>query len=349
MLGIGLASLIALIYLFWNLKKNNPDKKLGELLSRETIKNNEFILEAILMVLFLSEAMTAATVISGDQNQGFAFGRFLMHMSISFVGAVCAITLVRDIASMFEKKSHFGFYINNFLIAIILASIAFYVPFFNVQAIASNLNSSYEFQEWIYKWTHSDAAYNTYLIKHRFPEIRDVFAEFETVLKVSIGQGVLHIAVTILLGLRATSTAGRLKALMDKEEEGDKKKEEKKEEKNEDKSDEKKKDPEKGLADLVEFLLRRIGYSDTTKIANIITQVNGALEKLSQTDRAVIGTNLGNLRIAAMKVDSTKDPTEKGKAKASHKKDIVKIFTNKPTESKPEDKGLGINVKNSGN
>lgn len=341
MLGIGIASLLGLGYLLFSLKKRNPNKKMGELLSRETIKNNEFILETILMVFFMSEAMTAATVIEGGQNAGFAFGRFLMHMSISFVGAVCSITLVRDIATLFDKKPAFGFYINNFLIALILVIISFYVPFFNVEMIASNLNQSYEFEEWLYKLTHSESAYNVYLLKHDYPETRNVFAEFETVLKVSCGQGVLHLAITLLLGLRATSTAGRLKALLEKEEEEEKKKEEKGEDKKDEKKPEDKK--ESKFEDLLRYLLRRIDYKDNTKIESIVKTAMSVLNKMEEKDRGIVGKNLGGLRLKAEQVDGIKDADTKKKENNDLKKEIRDFFA-KPRTGKAEDRGLQINV-----
>lgn len=345
----GVFTLGGLWYLLWDLKRKHPGQDLGKVLSKQTIKRNEFLTELALIIFFASEAMTASTVFNGEDNHGFPFGRFLMHISISFVGAMSSITLVRDIATMFTKKTHFGYYINNLVLVFILAIISLSVPFFNVMAIASNLDQSFEYFEWWFKITHSEAAYNSFLLKHKLPEDRDVFSMLETTLQVSIGQSIFHVLMAMVLGLRATSSAARIAGIMEVDEEEDDKKKKDHKEKEEKKDEKEEKEDEAAFKDLIGYLLKRVGYVDNLKVKNIQTQAAKKIGNLDPKEQAIIAKNIGQLKLEAIDVDAETDKTKKTNRNNELKKKIKELFNNPPDHKDPDKRGLKIQIGNGGN
>jgi hypothetical protein len=325
-LWTGLGFMVILAGMLYLIRKNNPDRDLGEVLTTSVINQNEVILDVIIIFLYLAEAITAASVhTEGAGPMSNPFARLITHLLISSVGAVANLTLIKDIATIFRPMP-ISYGIINAFIALILLTISISVPFANLDMIASNLSSEFEFRHWIYSLTASETSYQNFLIKYKYPENYKVWENLPVQLKVSIWTAMVHYLVMVLLSLRTLSTPTRRALLflhVDKyekkaeaiikpkeKEEKEEKKEESKEEKKEEKKEDKK--PERSaLADNIEYLLKQYGYKDQIKVQNIVKAVQ---EKLKNTDQETVSTSveLAGLRLKFEEYYQTKknDPRE---------------------------------------
>ncbi len=319
-LWTGLGFMVLLAGMLYLIRKNNPDRDLGEVFTTSVINQNEVILDVIIIFLYLAEAITAASVHTEDAGpMSNPFARLITHLLISSVGAVANLTLIKDIATIFRPMPISYRFINIF-IAIILLVISIAVPFANLDMIASNLSSEFEFRHWIFSLTASENEYTSFLIKYKYPENYKVWENLPVQLKVSIWTAMIHYLVMVLLSLRTLSTPVRRALLFlhvdkyEKKAEGilkpkEEKKEDKKEVKEEIKEEKEEKKEEKkeknATEDNIEYLIRQYGYKDAIKIENI---VKAAQVKLKNTDQDTvnIAVDLAGLRLKFEEYHQTK-------------------------------------------
>lgn len=339
-LGLGVFAFFGLF--LWLLKRNNPNRELGEVLTTTVINRNELIMDVAIVLLYISEAITAASVHSPESGPASnPLARLAAHLLISLLGAVFNITLIRDIATIF-KPMPLGYKAVNFSIAFILLFASVLIPFANLDMIASNINAGFEMRHWFYKLFASDSDYQYFLVKYKYPENYSVWEHIPVILKVSIYVSFIHYLAMLVLGLRSLSSPARKALLFIDSEVYDKKaedivkgkmKEEKKEDKGDKKEDKEKKEEKKedkkddnALVSNAKKVLKFYGYKDEGKIATLADAVYKKLSENSAKNTET-ATKLAQiaLEIAEYEQTSTKDTAKAAKIKA----DTKAVFENK--------------------
>lgn len=331
----------------WVKKEKKP---LGELITNSTIKNNETILIALSIITYCAEALTAATVVIAGHVMPNIWARMLLHLGISFGGFVCEVTVLRDLASVFEKGLDPGSRTVRIIVMTLVSYFAVAVPLWNVGLIAANMGQLETYDIYIYSFTQSilpwgkDAAeMAAYYETIGYPANYNPRGNLEPVLYASLLATIITIGYAFIAGLRSISSPERRSILFGVSQEKKEDKNSKKEEEKEDKED---KDI---VTSNLSILLEWMGYEgkDLEKQAGLaktslfkITEIKDQSEmtiRLAELVNRVKRFNLGEFGT------STKEKSEK-----ELEKEIRAFFETAPkgkSNKNIADCGLGLVLK----
>ena len=363
-LGLGILMLASLGVWLYFLKKKNPDLDIGPLIATAMTDKHETIFMALIFFEYVATSLIAATV-HGPHSTGLEMspmGRVLAHIALSVTGTVCQFVLATDIATMFVKKQPWGNRVGNFFTMIMVAILAFYIPYLNLTLIASATGETLAFETWWYSISPftSDSELQAFYMKVGYPPDYQPWGNMSTILHVCIATaGVIHYGLTPIEGLRTISSSKRRGMLMKRVyvdlglEEG------KVEEKDKKDGSGALKNPMRGEEEKVkqiipnaEFLLGRLDYKDKTKIDNLAKAIQRAIlgdgSAQAKEDSLKMAYAMANLVSAAKTIDSGNAP-DKAELKKKNKEAIRAFISGAQKDNQgkllPADKrGLGISV-----
>ncbi len=355
---LGLGSLISFAIWAWWLTKREK-KPFGEVMSVMAVHQNESIFVFMTVLIFFAEAIVAASVHPPGEVPAPPLGRFLSHIIISTVGTVASVTLIKDIASVFEPKLD---WVSRFARIFVVGGVGMFAvgtPLANGMLIAAGLGEDLKFYLFLLDYftfgvSDEDFAY-VVVTKYGGSPSYSSWSSMSYVLKTSVVMMFCHMAIPILEGFRNISSPERRSILFrnpyitDKEIEDAKKKAER-EKKNKD--DSAATEGEKRYAEKLDenllFLLQRLRYNkDDDAIPGILKECNKILDKLPTTELKIkLASRIGALVNECKTLDGEKlEKVEREEKKSKLKRKIRALFENDPKADKIENKGFGLTLK----
>lgn len=349
---LGLLVIAGLGFYLHKLNKKYPNMKLGAILSAMGVDHNETFMIVIMVAIYIAEAVVASTITISGEAPPSPLGRFLFHMGISFLGAVCGITAWRDIATCFKPNYPARYRIPHIgaTLAVLVASL--WLPVFNTSLIAANLGQDIQYELYLMDWYRTDNSMRNIYEAYGYPPNYYPWGNMLAMMKVSIGGLYVHALIIIIEGLRNMASPARQDMLFKSfdelaEQEGrkdDKKKDEKKDDKKKDEGEET--EARKYLNSNIEFLLTRWGYSkdELPKMVNLAVR---ALDGIKDN-----GSKLAILTSIQECVTDAKRADGKAAGAKTDKEilaEIKRIFSSSPRESNKSKMGLGITLKSGKN
>lgn len=307
----------------------------GEVVATLMVTKNETIFMVIITLIYIAEAMLAATVHPEGQIAPHPMARFITHLGISVAGLVANLTLVRDIASIAEKGVDPASRVFRFGVMMGVAFLSLAIPYYNAELISSGIGEDIPFQLYIYSLYPgvSSEEINSIAEAYGYSTPYNAWAALSYVMKTTWRLTVIHLVLSGVEAFRNMSSKERRGMLFLTEAQraeiyGE---EEEAEEEDKDKKKKKKKDKKKDKEDddiiskNIEFLLRRVGYSGD----KLTSQTKLAVQRLSKLDEeknfAVAGSIL-DLKAKAEKIDKETDKDRKAKKKETLLQDIRTLF-----------------------
>lgn len=366
---LGLGSLITFGLWAWYITKREK-KDFGEIMSILAANKSESIFVGIVILIFFSEAVLAASVHPPGEMPPPPLARFLSHLSISIVGTVASVAFVKEIASIFEKGLDAASIVVRIFIVAGIAILALGVPLGNAMLIAAGLGEDMKFYLFCMDYLTlgvDDTDFYLIVAKYGGNSSYQSWGAMSYVMKTTIFLTMSHILISIIEGLRNVSSKQRRSLLFApaKSEEGDdkdkkKKKEEKtpeqkrKERKERDEDYEMTKGEERTVDELeenLEFLLGRMKYEKGEKMDNMVDTASKALYSIKRAeDRVRFCGKIATIVADCKTTDKDKSLSEEEKKNKKHKQrtKIRALFEGAPDAPKLEDRGLGCTLQGRG-
>lgn len=353
---LGLITIAGIGYTLYRLKKQHPGMKMGALVSAAGVDNNEIIMIIIMMGIYIAEAVVSSTItVSGEAAQS-PLGRFMMHMGISVLGAICGITFWRDMATCIRPNLALRYRLPHIFVTLCVGWAALYIPIINTGLIAANLGQDmqyelYRYQLWadISPFTGQDDVIKMFEA-YGLPPNYNPKGNMLAIMKVSLAGLLIHYIIIAIEGGRNIASPVRQKMLFESvfdefEEEGKKKDDEKKDDKKEEgkKGDEEKEGKDR-LESNIRFLLSRWGYRGDELVKQVKAAIRN-LDSLDQAKRLGFTVRANNLRKRAT-INDDKGKSTDASAEDNRILDEIKaLFSNSPKETDPDKFGLGLTLK----
>lgn len=357
---LGLGSIIAFGLWAWWLTKREK-KPFGEVLSVMAVHQNESIFVFIVMAIFFSEAVLAASVTPPGETPPPPLARFISHTVISICGAVASVTLIRDMASAFEKGLDWKSRIARTFVLSGVFILAIGIPIANAALIAAGLGEDLEFRLFLVDKFFFWVSEEEFLAEVRFyggGYDYQSWSNLSYIMKTTAVLTMVHMLITIIEGFRNVSSEDRRRILFDNPylTPEDKEKEEKQKAREEAKKGaEGSTFGEQRAMDKVDenlkFLLHRCDYTKSEELDPVLKAAKNNLYKAikSASDRIYLAVKIAELRTEATAMDNRTDLSEDTRKtlKAELRTKIRTLFENKPkpASGKQEDLGLGVQLK----
>lgn len=333
----------------WYLTKKH-NKPIGEILATLAVKGSESYFVVFVILIFVMEALVAATLTPPGENAPNPLARWGSHMLISMGGAIASVTFTRDVAAIFEKGIDGVDRFVRFCIVFIVFGLAFGIPIGNIMLIAAGAGEDLQLQ--LYSYANnpfvSNEEWQQALSFYELPHNYSAWGGMSYILKTTVILTGIHVTVSILEALRNMSSKerrGMIFGTKEQEKEREKKEEDKKDEKKDDKKEDKKEEP---LEVNLKHLLRRMGYDEKDELDKMIKLASTKLYSIKDRDlQAHMAIRLGKLVNESRDIDDISDDNKKQREKGALRKRIREFFSNSPKESDKNEMGLGISLKGS--
>ena len=359
----GALLLASLGFWYYSLQKKNPNLDFGPLIATAMVSKHETFFMLVIFAEYIFAAIIASTVHGArpDEVEMSPLGRIGMHLIISIVGTIAQFTLARDVAVQFIKQGS-GERVGNLYVLIVITVVAFFVPYANLMLIASGNGESLAFDIWVYSMNPfvSESTLQAKFIQLGYPPNYQPWQNLSNAMHVTIVSSFLvHYLLTTIEAARTMSSPQRRKILMDRVLAEQKMPEEEK------KKEEGKKTPEgvatkspmRGEEDKVtqivpnaSFLLKRLGYSDNTKIGHLANDIQKKILASGEQDSLRLSYRMAQLVARAKTIDASAD-TDKKAQKDQLLVDIRKFIAGDDKDDKGatlnvDKRGLKITIKN---
>ena len=350
----GALLLASLGFWYYTLQKKNPNLDFGPLIATAMVSKHETFFMLVIFAEYIFAAIIASTVhgTAPDAVEMSPLGRIGMHLIISVVGTIAQFTLARDVAVQFIKQGS-GERIGNLYVLIVITIVAFFVPYANLMLIASSNGESLAFDMWIYSMNPfvSESAMQAKFITLGFPPNYRPWQNLSNAMHVTIVSSFLvHYLLTTIEAARTMSSPQRRKILMDRVLAEQKLPEE-----------EKKKTPgaiaktpdgiatkspmrgeEQTVTQIIpnaSFLLKRLGYSDNTKIGHLANDIQKKIIAAGEKDSINLSYRMAQLVARARTIDASADTDKK-----AQKDQLLKDIRNFIGGEDKDDKGIALHV-----
>lgn len=363
--GATLAAFIAWAY--YATKREN--KPFGEVWNVMVVHQVESFLVVVTLMLFLAEAVLAATVHPPGEFPPPAIARFLSHFTISLAGMAANITLMKQFARIFEKDIDRVSLVARILLVFSLGMLAVGVPIMNGLFIAAGMGEDLKFYLFLQDFFNpfcSDSELADMVIKYGGnPSEYRTYGAMPYALKVNVGLMYVHIFIAIIAGLFNLASQDRRKLVFSnpyqkkeegggKEKKGDNKSDEEKREERRKRDEEYKGMPgEERHREMAEenllYLLRRMRYEPGKQLDRLLDDATEALYAMRKHEHRIkMAARIASLRSECETFDSQKKSmsnADKDSGAEKLRKKIRKLFESSPSESRVENQGLGVTLK----
>lgn len=125
-------------FLFWRWSKKYQGRSFGDIINIQLVREKITIFVIGMIICNVAEAMMAASItVPGEQIHANPFTRFLIHMSIGFVGIVCGVYTFHYVREFAARKSKNLVRATIIVGTLLLGTVMF--PFFNLAIIAKGM------------------------------------------------------------------------------------------------------------------------------------------------------------------------------------------------------------------
>lgn len=349
---LGLMVLTIIGYGMYRLQKKNPNMKLGELLATQAVDDFETITMGGVIAAFLFSAVLAATLQPPGEAPPNVLARLGVHTTISFIGAACTLTAVRDAVTPFKKDIDGLQRFFSSLVFLFVFTVSMGVPVLNLILIAAGLDEDIRIQLFLIDWLRSEETFQYALASYGLSKDYNTWNGMSYLLKSEVGITVLHYLLTLIEAFRNVADPERRKVLLERKSsfgianENDKSSKDKNEKSKEkdDKSDamEGEKRSVAAAKDNIKYLLIRFKY-ESDALNNQIKNAWTRLDEMDDSFKFKMAARLGNIVTKFKTYDSSPNKNKDDERKLL--KLAREFFEGKLSETNPDKKGLGLTIK----
>lgn len=364
---VGLATILAFMVWAWYITRREK-KPFGEIISVMLVHHRESLFIGVVLVIYLAEAMLAASVHPANQTLPNPLARFISHFAISITGMAASVSFVRECAAVFEPKIDAGSIAARSVVAIISLILAWTIPVLNATLIAAGLGEDLKFSlfmaDYFFFWISQEEFQRMVTYYGGALDYRS-WAGMSYVLKTTIGLTGVHMFITIQEGFQNLSDKVRRQWLFTnpymteedrkaaiKKAEDDKKREERKENKDGASATSGENRKLNEAEENIKYILKRFNY-DGDDLTRVFKEATKALwetiQNRSQVDALTVSTKISELVNKFKELDKRTDITDGERERQNnellHRTRTLFEKSPKPDSKKVEDVGLGIQLK----